>query len=358
MAAPANTYVDGWESSMERCIVRRILASKTEEEIFELRSRATEHDWNLDKLTICGTKHGHRKAGVYMGDADTLLNVFTDILDPLVAEFHSCDLDSMTQQPESYEEVVLPEMPAGAEIISTRIRCARSVAPYPMTVNMTQEQRVEFEDCMKEIFAEWQEIPELKGTYFGHTNTDQATLDRLVEEHKLFCDDDMCLKDGGCYDDWPHGRGIYCNEAETFMVWVGEEDHIRCMSMMKGSDVQMVWNMWYKGLQAIDEGLKARGKEFMFNERYGYINCCPSNLGTGVRASVHVNLPAYATRADVAAAIDASEYRGLNQARGTHGESKSTDGVTIYDISNYTRLGTAPEKIQDMINGVVMLGSA
>ena len=56
-----------------------------------------------------------------------------------------------------------------------------------MTVNMTQEQRAEFEETMKSIFDEWQEIPELKDQYFGHTATDQATWDRLVEEHKLYC---------------------------------------------------------------------------------------------------------------------------------------------------------------------------
>lgn len=347
-----NTYVDGWKSTMERCIIRRILAEKSEDEIKELRSRKTKQGWDLDKLTICGTKHGHRKAGVYCGDEDTY-TTFKDILDPLVKEYHSIDIDANKQTRETYDTVTLPTLPEGSEIISTRIRCARSVAPFPMTVNMTKQERLDFEAMMMEIFKELE--GDLKGTYYGHTVTDKARLDQLVQEHKLFCDDDECLKDGGCYDDWPAGRGIYMNEAETFMVWVGEEDHLRVMSMKKGTDVQGVWNEFYSGLEAIDKGLQKRGSDFMFDERLGYVNCCPSNLGTGMRASVHVKLPKYDTRAKVAAALEASPMAGKVQARGTHGESKNTDGSCIYDISNWTRIGNCSSLIKDMIDGVVYL---
>lgn len=145
------------------------------------------------------------------------------------------------------------------------------------------------------------------------------------------------------------------NEAETFMVWVGEEDHLRIMSLQKGSDVQAVWNLFYKGLQTIDEALQGKGKGFMFNEKYGYVNCCPSNLGTGMRASVHVDLPSFKTKAAVA---DYIKQSGLPiQARGTHGESKNTDGITIYDISNYTRIGNCDQLINNMIKGVETLSN-
>lgn len=350
--AKPNNYAENWKSSMERCIVRRILADKTGEEIDELKTRKTPHDWTLDKLTIVGRKHGHRKAGVYCGDAETY-DVFEDILDPLVKEFHSYDIDNNKQQPEDYSPVTLDTIPEGAEIKSTRIRCARSVAPYPMTVNMTKEERVEFESMMKEIFSEFK--GNLKGKYYGHTSTSKERLDQLVQEHKLFCDDDEALLDGGCYTDWPHGRGIFMNDAETFIVWVGEEDHLRIMSMKKGTDVQGVFDEFYSGVAAVDKGLQARGKSFMFSEKLGYVNCCPSNLGTGMRASVHVYLPKYNTKAKVAAAIADSPLAGRVQARGTHGESKNTDGSCVYDISNYTRIGSMPELIKDMIAGVVML---
>merc|ERR1712146_260022 len=83
----------------------------------------------------------------------------------------------------------------------------------------------------------------------------------------------------------PEGRGIFHNAAKTFLLWVNEEDQMRIISMEKGGDVKGVFSRLARGIKAV--------KDFALSEQYGYIHSCPTNLGTGMRASVHVDLPGW-----------------------------------------------------------------
>merc|ERR1712107_56699 len=75
---------------------------------------------------------------------------------------------------------------------------------------------------------------------------------------------------------------------------VNEEDQLRIISMGKGGDVKAVFDRLARGIKAVGDSVRAEsGKEFMLDKKYGYIHSCPTNLGTGIRASVHVDLPGY-----------------------------------------------------------------
>ena len=94
--------------------------------------------------------------------------------------------------------------------------------------------------------------------------------------------------------DWPEGRGIFHNKEKTFLVWVNEEDQLRIISMQKGGDVKGVFERLAKGINAVQASVKGEsGKDFQVSEKYGYLHSCPTNLGTGMRASVHVDLPGF-----------------------------------------------------------------
>merc|ERR1739844_298839 len=151
--------------------------------------------------------------------------------------------------------------------------------------------------------------------------------------------------------DWPEGRGIFHNDAKTFLMWVNEEDQSRIISMEKGGDVKGVFSRLAKGIKAIGDSVKAEsGKEYALSEQYGYIHSCPTNLGTGMRASVHVDLPGW-TKDSIDALKARCDGMGL-QPRGTRGESGGQTGHT-YDISNKHRLGYSEvELVQKMIDGV------
>merc|ERR1712153_79277 len=141
--------------------------------------------------------------------------------------------------------------------------------------------------------------------------------------------------------EWPEARGIFHNDAKTFLVWVNEEDQLRIISMQMGSNIRQVF-----------ERLSVASAKFANDEHLGYISTCPTNLGTGLRASVHINLPKLMKNADLHQAI-ANKYHV--QIRGIHGEHTETDDG-VFDISNLRRLGrNEVELVQDMYDGVKAL---
>jgi len=98
----------------------------------------------------------------------------------------------------------------------------------------------------------------------------------------------------GYHEHWPEGRGIFHSDSKEFLLWINEGDHLRIISMEKGGDVRRVFERLGRGINAIEEGLKqilGKDKVFMSDPVLGMITCCPSNLGTCMRGSVHILVP-------------------------------------------------------------------
>ena len=127
-------------------------------------------------------------------------------------------------------------------------------------------------------------------------------------------------------------------------MWVNEEDQLRIISMQPGADIHAVFDRLCRAAAAIEEVCS-----FAHDEHLGYITSCPTNLGTAMRGSVHIQLPLLSKDMERFNKI-ADEYNV--QIRGIHGEhSESTDGT--YDVSNRHRLGKGEKTlVQDMYNGV------
>merc|ERR1719153_540432 len=122
-------------------------------------------------------------------------------------------------------------------------------------------------------------------------------------------------------------------------------------SMQSGGDVRAVFDRLARGINAVGDSVKAEsGRDFMLDPKYGYLHSCPTNLGTGMRASVHVDLPGYTKEGVDVLKARCEELKV--QPRGTRGESGGQTGIT-YDISNKHRLGYSEvELVQCMIDGV------
>merc|ERR1712150_457526 len=236
-----------------------------------------------------------------------------------------------------------------APVQSTRIRVGRSIEGFGLSPGITQEQRLAVEKLMISAFAKLE--GELAGQYYPLLGMEEATRQQLVDDHFLFMSGDPNLKVAGMERDWPEGRGIFHNKEKTFLTWVNEEDQLRIISMQKGGDVKGVFDRLARGIQAVGESVKKEsGKDFMLDAKYGYIHSCPTNLGTGMRASVHIDLPGF-TKEGLPALKKRCEELKV-QPRGTRGESGGQTGIT-YDISNKHRLGYSEvELVQCMIDGV------
>uniref|UniRef100_A0A8D2N6F9 Creatine kinase S-type, mitochondrial n=1 Tax=Zonotrichia albicollis TaxID=44394 RepID=A0A8D2N6F9_ZONAL len=152
----------------------------------------------------------------------------------------------------------------------------------------------------------------------------------------------------GMARDWPDARGIWHNNEKTFLIWINEEDHTRVISMEKGGNMKRVFERFCRGLKEVERLIKERGWEFMWNERLGYVLTCPSNLGTGLRAGVHVKLPRLSKDPRFSKILENLRL----QKRGTGGVDTAAV-ADIYDISNLDRLGRSEvELVQIVIDGV------
>merc|ERR1711872_1209412 len=242
-----------------------------------------------------------------------------------------------------------------APVKSTRIRVGRSIAGFGLSPGITKEQRLAVENLMKKAFANLNDKPagkyDLAGTYYPLTGMDETVRQQLVDDHFLFMSGDPNLKVAGMERDWPEGRGIFHNNDKTFLTWVNEEDQLRIISMQMGGDVRGVFDRLARGIKAVGDSVKKEsGRDFMLDPKYGFIHSCPTNLGTGMRASVHVDLPGYTKEGLSVLKARCEELKV--QPRGTRGESGGQTGIT-YDISNKHRLGYSEvELVQCMIDGV------
>merc|ERR1711970_1482345 len=238
---------------------------------------------------------------------------------------------------------------ADVPVHSCRIRVGRSIQGFGLSPGITKQQRVDVEALMKNAFKKLS--GDLAGHYFPLLGMEESVRQQLVDDHFLFMSGDPNLKVAGMERDWPEGRGIFHNSTKTFLTWVNEEDQLRIISMQMGGDAKGVFSRLARGIKAVQDSVKAEdGRDFQLHDKYGYLHSCPTNLGTGMRASVHVDLPGW-TKEGLPALKARCEELNV-QPRGTRGESGGQIGIT-YDISNKHRLGYSEvELVQTMIDGV------
>merc|ERR1712042_342063 len=303
--------------------------------------------FTLSQAIACAVEFNDQHCGIYAGDKDSY-EVFKDVFDPIITEYHGLP-DSFSHTSDMDVGKIEGNINENAPVHSTRIRIGRSIDGFGLSPGITKEQRLAVENLMKSAFGKLS--GDLEGKYYPLTGMEEAVRQKLVDDHFLFMSGDKNLKTAGMERDWPEGRGIFHNEAKTFLTWVNEEDQLRIISMQKDGDVRGVFERLARGIKAVGDSVKGEsGKDFCLDAKYGYIHSCPTNLGTGMRVSVHVDLPGWTKEG-----LDPLKKRCEElkvQPRGTRGESGGQTGCT-YDISNKHRLGYSEvELVQCMIDGV------
>merc|ERR1712217_308062 len=163
---------------------------------------------------------------------------------------------------------------ADVPVHSCRIRVGRSIQGFGLSPGITKQQRIDLEKAFSSALKNLS--GDLAGSYYPLTGMDEAIRQQLVDDHFLFVSGDRNLTVAGMERDWPEGRGIFHNDAKTFLLWVNEEDQLRIISMEKGGDVKGVFARLARGIKAVGEAVKAEtGKDYACSEQYGYIHSCP-----------------------------------------------------------------------------------
>merc|ERR1712061_101740 len=303
--------------------------------------------FTLIQAIACAVEFDNQHCGIYAGDWDSYKD-FAPVFYPIIQEYHGISADSRHTSDMDATKIN-GNIAADVPVHSARIRVGRSIDGFGLSPGITKEQRLGVENLMKNATATFS--GDLAGQYYPLTGMDEKVRQQLVDDHFLFVSGDRNLTVAGMERDWPEGRGIFHNDAKTFLIWINEEDQLRIISMQKGGDVKGVFGRLARGIKAVGDSVKKEsGKDFCLDAKYGYIHSCPTNLGTGMRASVHVDLPGW-TKDSIPALKDRCEVLSV-QPRGTRGESGGQTGCTS-DISNKHRLGYSEvQLVQVMIDAV------
>jgi creatine kinase len=326
--------------------LKKYLSKEVVEQLKNTKTKMGASLWDCIQSGVANPDSG---VGIYAPDAESY-TTFSAIFYPIINDYHlGFDLVKGAKHPApdfGLTKLNFPNLdPTGEYIISTRVRCGRSLQGYPFNPLLTEQQYKDMENQVKAAFDSF--TGELAGKYYPLTGMSKEVQQQLIDDHFLFKEGDRFLQAANASRYWPTGRGIFHNDAKTFLVWVNEEDHLRIISMQKGGDLLAVFKRLIEGVNQIEKKLP-----FAHDDKLGYLTFCPTNLGTTVRASVHIKLPKISKNLDEFNKI-AAKYN--LQVRGTAGEhSDSPDGV--YDVSNKRRMGlTEYDAVKEMYDGIVEL---
>lgn len=225
--------------------------------------------------------------------------------------------------------------PESDVVVSTRIRLARNLADYPFTNRATNPQKGEIVTRTKDAIAkadlpyklDYQDVPSM------------PALDRqFLVERQLISRELAAVLDGP--------RGVAFDAKESVSVMVNEEDHLRLQVLRSGFALEEAWG----DIDKLDDGLESR-LAYAFHGQFGYLTACPTNVGTGLRASVMLHLPALGLTKQIEKVFRALQKINL-AVRGLHGEGSRAFG-DLYQISNQVTLGKPESRILGEISEVI-----
>ena len=210
-------------------------------------------------------------------------------------------------------------------VISSRVRLARNLDKIPFKTRASKED-------MQKVLNKIEEITPSLGyglKFLKLKDIDDITKLTLIEKHVISPDFAIDKEKIGA---------ILINEEENICIMINEEDHLRLQVFSSGMDLENLKNLIVEIDEKIDGLL-----DYAFSEQYGYLTACPTNVGTGMRASVMVHLPALTLTGNITKVLNVVNGFGMN-IRGIYGEGTQSQG-DIYQISNNQSLGITENEI-------------
>lgn len=213
--------------------------------------------------------------------------------------------------------------------ISTRIRLARNLHGFKF--NLSKKEDIEaLENKVKDnLFNIGYGLK-----FFKLKDMDDITKMSLVEKNLISPDFVLKRNETG---------SILINDDENICIMIGEEDHLRIQVFSNGLDLKNTLNLAIELDEKIGDTLG-----YAINKKYGYLTACPSNMGTGLRASVMLHLPALSKTKNTRKILEAISNFGIS-IRGVYGENTESSG-DMYQISNKQTLGISEKEIIENLN--------
>lgn len=241
------------------------------------------------------------------------------------------DLESLTRTSGEWMRGTGPESDI---VMSSRIRLARNLAQFPFPSRCSDSARAEIEALLRQIITR---LPLERPLHYFRVDHLEA-LDRQFLVERQLISRELAESHGH--------RGVGISEQETISLMVNEEDHLRMQVLRSGFALDECW----REIDAIDDAIEAE-VNYAFNEEWGYLTSCPTNVGTGIRVSVLLHLPALVMTKELQKVFQALQKIGL-AVRGLYGEGSQAMG-DFYQISNQATLGLSEEALIKKVKDVV-----
>jgi protein arginine kinase len=226
------------------------------------------------------------------------------------------------------------EGPENDIVISSRIRLARNVSGFPFVSRATEQDRQRIEEAVKLAVRNVYENDELY----------EVNLEALDQIGRQFLVERQLISREIAENTGP--RAVYIANDESYSIMVNEEDHLRLQAVTSGLNLKKVWDC----INSLDDHLE-KCIPYAFSEELGYLTACPTNVGTGMRVSVMMHLPAVSLSQE----ID-KVFRGLQKlnlaVRGIYGEGSQALGE-FYQISNQVTLGRSETELIQQVQEIV-----
>lgn len=235
---------------------------------------------------------------------------------------------------ESSAEWTSGQGPLSDIVISSRIRLARNVEGIPFSPWAEQAE-------LKNIFEISRQVVE-EDSLFRDSNL--LLLDELTPLESQFLVEKHLISIYHAREKHPY-KGCVFNQKETLSIMINEEDHFRIQYLLSGLQLNNIWKL----INEIDDEIEKK-VTYAFSEKEGYLTSCPTNVGTGMRASIMLHLPALAMINGINDILKAISKIGY-VVRGFYGEGTEVMG-NLFQVSNQTTLGLSEEEIIDNLEKV------
>jgi len=219
-------------------------------------------------------------------------------------------------------------------VISTRIRLARNIAGYPFVTRLKPPQQAKLSQLLCQVIVDEGTVPECH--YFDLKVASAIDRRLLVERHLISKE----------HEEAEGERGVAVQATEAVSIMVNEEDHLRIQVLHSGFELETVW----QAASQIDTAIGER-VPYAYSERLGFLTACPTNVGTGLRASVMLHLPALEMTKHIEKVFLAVAKINL-AVRGLYGEGTQAFG-NFYQVSNQVTLGRSEEQIVREVAAII-----
>ena len=219
-------------------------------------------------------------------------------------------------------------------VLSTRVRLARNLSDIPFPERASSGQR---SDVLAKCAEHLSDLKLMKnGSFFDVSELSDLEKQVMVERHLI--SRELCESE--------QGSGVIINKDQTCSVMINEEDHLRIQFLKTGFNLNSVW----KQMDLFDSDLE-KTLDVAYSAEFGFLTACPTNLGTGLRASVMMHLPGLVISDQMERVIRAVNQLGLT-VRGLFGEGSDATGH-VFQISNQQTLGEAEGEIINRLGNVL-----